>query len=331
MNLLTRGSIGAVNVASAASMAVMLLGLVSLFSACVGESTATPDPTPVATKVSTPTPTPVPPTPTPEPRDADLGVILRITPEEVHSLYVVDMLQLREDPDLADLYDAVLEEDVEAFDRMGIDLAVATAFVIAEGDDFDEVFFIRGEADQQDLIIFLKDLEYEDRTYRDVAMWEDGNGSFDYLAFPQRDQILLSDDREAVRTFVRTQAGESGPLKDDDDLAEVVDRLPSGIYSFLYSNCDTPDGTSQWNFQGCEALGVSADKLDANTLSITVLFKFRSESRASVELDDVEEAINDQEDEYIWFGTEVNQSGEFIEVTAKVDLQDLIKEGDLFD
>ena len=249
---------------------------------------------------------------------------LGLVPDSVAYVHVVDMDEVLQDKDFLEsgLPDSMIlrgfGEIEEKWDKnWGIAAQDINSFVLTS----DGVMILEGLDERIDFELIedtLYDFSFEEDDYRGYALWEvRGQG----VALLEDDGYIIIGETDDVKRALRLRdQGEGSLLQDNENpLKRVLDRAGTGLLVKVSSGCGTFFETRR-----CEAgaLSVSTDS-ESYTLEHTVVLLFGSERTAERYVEDFEEHLEDVQDSASSLDYEVTQDGEFIEVQASIDWDDL--------
>ena len=149
-------------------------------------------------------------------------------------------------------------------------------------------------------------------------MWE---GSATNVAILEDDgYVIMGDSDDVKRTLRLLDQGEGSLLQDDENpLKRVLDRVGTGLLVRGEMACPT-----RIEVRRCEAIAYSAStNSESYTLEHTLVLLFGSDRTAGRHVEDFEDHLEKVRDSVSSLEYEVTQTGEFIEVTASIDWDDL--------
>lgn len=226
-------------------------------------------------------------------------------PWDTNRFVYVDVNALRSDDDLVDLYDTWKESagtmlTLHGIDRSDVSWAAYGGLLTLLGGDF-RLDDIRHELDGRN---------YTEDEYRGVEVWGKPYGN--ELVALMGDLIIIGDEA-SVEESIRVIKDNEDSLGDQSDVADVLKRLPNGAFTEV----DTDNWLIDSMLAGFEALGLSAEKKDDQTLKITAVVKFDDEEYARDALVRIEDYMDLQ-----YMHVEVTRDGQFVIGTAELDISD---------
>ena len=173
-----------------------------------------------------------------------------------------------------------------------------------------DILIVKGDFNLNELRTELQNRGYYDKDYKHVETWESADGQ-DRLAI--MDDSLVGGNKDGVIEVINVFKGDSS-LYDDQDIKEVLDKLPGGILVYLdnYAN-GAP-------YNGLVASGESFEKKDKDTLKVNLVYKFHEPVNATNAINDIAEKV----DEY-FDNVDAEQDGRFVIVTAEINIEYFIK------
>ncbi len=154
----------------------------------------------------------------------------------------------------------------------------------------------------------LDSLGLSEDEYQGVELWE-RNGE---LVALMEDLVIFST-RQGVRDSIEVIMGEKDSLWDDQDVKDIVDRLPNGI------NMKYICHPEYMAYEGMKAQGTSLEKKDEDTLKMTGVFMFEDEDAARDAVAEIKEDTGAEEIER----SDVKQDGRFVILTIEVGIQEM--------
>ncbi|HWR71207.1 MAG TPA: hypothetical protein VN415_09140, partial [Dehalococcoidia bacterium] len=122
--------------------------------------------------------------------------------------------------------------------------------------------------------------------------------------------IVVGSSMDRVKDCIDVIKGDADSLGDDEDVAEVVGRLPTGLLVAVRTG---DSGV------GSEAYGWSTAKKDSSTVLVTHVFLFDDEPASDV----VEGIVDAYKQGYRTDRVEAKQDGRFVTVTVEQDIDDM--------
>jgi len=242
-----------------------------------------------------------------------LSDMLAKVPAGTDSLKYVDVKALRNDADLSDLYDAWKAAADPSLESRGIDHG--SVDLLASGGDSSQSFTILvGKFDLEEIRDELGDRNYNDDEYKGVEVWEkttSWGADLDEEVALMGDLIIFGN-KAGVEGCIKVIKEGAASWISKADIKDVSGRLPSGLYAVL--------SKTEWTglvMEGFEALGMSINKQDGDTLKIDGVAKFEDEDSADNAQDAIEYMMEQQFD-----SVDVTQEGVFLKGSAELDIDD---------
>lgn len=237
-------------------------------------------------------------------------------PSDTASFKYVDVKALRNDPDLADLYEAWKDTVSLAFDVL--DISYSDVNIYVHGSSADRRFtFIVGKFDPDKVRSELDDREYDKEEYKGVEVWERevGSGSVMESRVALMDNLLIAGNEDGVEGCIGVMKAGGASWLSDADINELASRLPGGLYVDIQEQ-----ELASLVIRGLEAYGMSAKKLNGDALAIAGVAKFDSENHA----DDADDAIENLMDLQQFEKIEIAQKGDLLKAMAEVDIENAV-------
>ncbi len=226
-------------------------------------------------------------------------------PWDANRFVYVDVEELRSDEDLADLYDAWKDSAGPMLTMRGIDRSsVAWA---AYGPS---LTFLGGKFDLVEIRRELDDRNYSDDEYRGVEVWTRPFGN--ELVALMGDLVIIGNEA-SVEESIRVMKDDEDSLGDDADVADVLKRLPDGALTEVH----TDNWLVDLVLSGYEAVGLSAQKQDDETLKIKVVVKFDDDEYARDAVVQIEDYLDPQ-----YSRVDVTRDGQYVIGTAELDIDE---------
>jgi hypothetical protein len=243
--------------------------------------------------------------------------VAKILSEDAGGLMYLDIQTIRVDKDLEDLYEE-LEDEFKDFD---IRVEYGSVCPI----DIDDVNYIveagrieivGGKFDLEDIRDELDNRDFDEDDYKGVELWIGGHvwsGGHEEAVAISKDELIIGREDE-VKDCIKVMKGDRTSLYDDDeDIRDVLNKLPDGIMTYAVST-----GT----YEDSRAMGFALTKVDDDTLKIKGVVKFDDEYDAEDAKRDLEDDLEDDDD---FDDVKVKQKGEFVEFTANIDIEYMLK------
>ncbi len=231
--------------------------------------------------------------------------IMELLPYDVTQFMYMDIKALRADPDYRDIYDEMRYDISDGIrDEMGQYFLDVDAITWAN----DKYGLIEGDFDFDDFRYAMEDNDYDEGVYRGVEIWSDGYDAYALI----NNMIVYCTDEDDIRQIIRLSKGSGSSMYDNEDYTDVLNRIPSGVFILL----------TQDEYEEYRCGGISLGKVSGadDILEFIVCAKFGSERRAEENMRDLEEEMEGSFDLYV---VDARQSGEFIIITAEIDMADI--------
>jgi hypothetical protein len=230
-------------------------------------------------------------------------------PGDTASLKYVDVSALRNDDDLAELYDDWKVAVDARMDSHGITSSDVNVFALGTGTGT-RFTLLEGDFDLDQVRDKLEGAGFDKGEYKGVELWEAGGGYDSDPRVALMDDLIILGNEAGVEGCIKViKEGDTSWLK-KVDIKDVVDRIPAGLYVDLEKN-----EVTGLIVKGFEAYGLSAQKEDSDTLDIAGVAKFEDEDEA----DDGDDAIETMLE--IWFeDVDVTQDKSFLTAAAELDI-----------
>lgn len=200
--------------------------------------------------------------------------------------------------DFWDEDDNAFETDPESIEQLMLISVPDGAYVI-----------VKGNFNFEDIKAALEDEDFDDGTYREREIWEDGSAA---VALFEGSGIYVVGASSQVKKILRALDQNDGFMQSAAELRQAFDRAQSGALAL--SAADSCSGTYASNSNGCRAAAIAVTGGNEDTTTFTAVAVFSSERRAETALDDIEEAIEDDIDNEIvdLDINEIQRSGEIV-------------------
>lgn len=153
---------------------------------------------------------------------------------------------------------------------------------------------VKGNFNFEDIKSALEDDDYDDGTYREREIWEDGGSS---VALFEGSGIYVVGSSSQIKKILRALDQNDGFMESTTELRQALDRAQGGALAIIAAaNCSL---TYARNANGCRADAIAVTGGNEDTTTFTAAAVFSSERRAETALDDIEEAIEDDIDNEI--------------------------------
>ncbi len=226
-------------------------------------------------------------------------------PWDADRFVYVDVKELRSDDDLADLYDAWKDSAGPALTMRGIDRSDVTWAAYGAS-----LTLLGGKFDLDEIGHELDDKNYAGDEYRGVEVWTKPYGN--ELVALMSNLIIIGGEEPVEETIRVIKEGEDS-LGDDTDVADVLKRLPDGTLTEVH----TDNWLADMVLAGYEAVGLSVQKEDDQTLKITAVIKFDDDEYARDAVIQIEDYLDLQ-----YMHVDVTRDGQYVIGTAELDIDD---------
>jgi hypothetical protein len=233
-------------------------------------------------------------------------------PEDTTSLKYVNVKALRSDADLDNLYDAWKASVSSGLEVLNINYSDVNVFT--HGSSVDRRFtLLVGKFDLDKVREELDDRGYDEGEYKGVEVWEKevGLGSVLESRVALMGNMVIAGNEDGVEGCISVMKSGSSSWLSDSDVNDVANRLPGGVYVDMQEQ-----ELASLFIKGLEVYGLSAKKLDADTLKMAGVAKFDSENHA----DDADGAIKNQMELQQFNKVDISQKGDFLEASAELDI-----------
>ena len=168
---------------------------------------------------------------------------------------------------------------------------------------------VKGNFNFEDIKAALEDEDYDDGTYREREIWEDGGAS---VALFEGSGVYVVGDSGQIKKILRALDQNDGFMEPATELRQALDRAQNG--ALAVAAADNCSATYAANANGCRAAAIAVTGGNEDTTTYTSAAVFSSERRAETALDDIEEAIEDDIDNEIvdMDINEIQRSGEIV-------------------
>ena len=228
-------------------------------------------------------------------------------PASATSFHVVNYGSFRVDDDLRRAYSQADAEYSDDLAELGIRTADVDYMIRAarwvQPDAWSGLVILEGTFDLDDLSARFKDNEYYRDEYNGVRTWAGGGLS---VALVSASCIVYADYVDKVRYCLDVIKGGADSLYDNEDLRDVVAKLPAGV---LVSG-----------ELGDKVIGASVVKKNADTLRITGVYLCEDEAAAAAFKSWYEAAIAADPDSFK--NPEVSQNGKSVTVAGDAAIED---------
>ena len=241
--------------------------------------------------------------------------MLAKVPADTASFKYVDVRALRQDADLAGLYDAWKVGVSSAFEILDISYSDVNVFVTGSSVDTRFTLLV-GKFDLDKVRSELHDRGYDEGGYKGVEVWERevalGSVMEGRVALMGKN-FMITGNEDGVKGCISVMKSGNASWLSEADVNDLANRLAGG----LYVNIEEQE-LAALLIKGLEVYGLSAKKLDGDTLGIAGIAKFDSENHA----DDADNAIENLMTNQQFKKVDINQKGDLLEASAEMDIDD---------
>ena len=239
--------------------------------------------------------------------------MMKRVPDDVAMFMFADVEGVLADDDWADMFEDEWDIGDAPFD---VDEADMEAFATATTEDYGTIILIEGSFDSSEIADALEDAGFDTDTYNgvDILVME-VYGSATWIALWD-DGLLIMGDEDDVKDCIDVIEDEEGSLYHDDDFKDAADRIGDGLVAMLMGG----EGAAA-EYEGGEVLGMSYDAKDSDTAKVKGVLVFEDEDAADDAMDEIEE---DLEEEQEWDNFDIDQSGNIIEASGEIDIDDMM-------
>jgi len=241
-------------------------------------------------------------------RERGVADMMMKTPENAAYLSFVDAKELRSDNDIEHLYEAWRDNLGRALDDCGIvadDVNLTAMGMSSEGVGY---YLIDGSFNPREVGDKLGSLGFDEDEYRGVELWERNGESVALM-----EGLVILGTGQGVRDCIEVTNGEKDSLWDNQDVKDIVDRLPDG-FSVKYI-CHP----QHMAYEGMKAQATCLEKKDEDTLKMTGVFMFEDEDTARDAVTEIKEDTGAEEIER----SDVKQDGKFVILTIEVGIDEM--------
>ena len=235
-----------------------------------------------------------------------------LIPGDAHGGMYLDFKSMREDKDLSAVYEGMAVgqfewgEEIVGVSASQVDFMVSYGAGVVFGGSFND------DKVRED----LGELEFQEGTYEDAELWTGYHGELGEGAVAILKGGLIYGEPDTVKSHMRVINGTETSLYQNEDIKQLLNRLPGWSPIFLWLECDH-SGEGQFGFPDALAGVMVLGKADKDNLKAAVVIEFRSKIAATEGLTGAEIFFEYTEGTEI----EVNQSGTYVEIEAKIPLQ----------
>lgn len=245
---------------------------------------------------------------------------LGLVPDSVVNVHVFDVGEVLKDEEfLESQIGRNFDQMEETFDEQwGIILEDINTLVLIPGD----LTILEGLDGMIDFGLIedtLDDRNFDKDDYRGYTLWE---GSGQDLAILEDDGYVIIGDSGKLKRILRLIDQDEGFLLQDDEnpLTRALDRVGTGLLVQGHKSCDS----LKLEVRRCEAwAAVLSTSSELYNLESTLVILFGSERSTERHVDDFEDHLEKVQESVDSLEYEVVSDGEFIEVKASVDRDDL--------
>lgn len=213
-----------------------------------------------------------------------------------------DFAAMRADDELSRFYDDYKKDIGSECEALGISPdSVDSASKGYSGWIF---LVLDGEFDLDEVRQALKDKGYQGGEYKEVQTWGNKSADVGAIALVSADCIVIGDDVDNLQKTIDVIKGDEDSLSDDEDMLDLMGRLPPGMVVSVSTYYKT--------YPGCETTGYSLNKVDSDTVLVTMILLFEDEDSA----DDAMQAVEGEHED-----GEVTRDGKYITVNFESDIK----------
>ena len=223
--------------------------------------------------------------------------------------------QLRADDDLKDLYERFADGLQELPEILGISIDGMSCFVVVLGVGA----LLEGDFDLNSVRDTLANSAFNDDTYGGTEVWEGMSLGYECWVALWQHVILITSDEDSLKACIDVVESGHTSLYEDKDFQDVMNRLPNGIYI----DCAEHDRFFLTTYDGLEFSGKSLFKEDNNTMNMTAICRFDTETAAREAMDEIPGDMADYE-RATWTEIHVTNDSEFLKVTAELSIEDML-------
>lgn len=213
-----------------------------------------------------------------------------------------DFAAMRADVELREFYDDYKKEIEPECEALGI--SPDNVDSASKGYSGWIFLVLDGEFDLDGVRQGLEDKGYQDGEYKEVQTWGNSSADIGAIALVSANCIVIGDDVDNLQKSIDVVKGDEDSLSDDEDMLDLMGRLPPGIVVSVSTYYKT--------YPGCETTGYSLNKKDSDTVLVTMILLFEDE-------DSADDAMKDIEGEHD--NGEVTKDGRYITVNSESDLK----------
>lgn len=151
---------------------------------------------------------------------------------------------------------------------------------------------VKGDFDFSDIRSELEDQDYDDGTYRDSEIWE--KGEFEAVALFDASGAFVLGGKDSVREVIKAvQRGEGFANSENNGLIGVREKTGKGLVFLAFDDCRNLFGVDAGAVNNCETFGLAVTGGSEGEADVSGAVLFSSERRAESGMDDIEDAIED--------------------------------------
>lgn len=230
----------------------------------------------------------------------DVKGLAGIIPAGSSNIVHFDIEKIRQDGELKDMY-----ESMSASNEFSIELDISlddVYYYCMSETNFELVTMLSGNLDFKDIRDQLGNIDYRDEVYMDAEIWLSGSGAVAIV-----DDILIIGPEDGVKGSIEIMTADGASIYDDDqDLKDVIDKLPSGLITAILNTTYYTDSTS---------MGYSIHKVDSGTMEMNALVKFKNSDAAAEAISVISDEL-DNEDVFSEFN--ISQENEYVEFSVEL-------------
>jgi hypothetical protein len=284
-------------------IAIVVVALVVAFSGCIEK---TPEPVLPETPSEIPT------------KSGGTAIDVMKQVPKGGSLLYVDCKKLREDPDLAPIWNqwksnSFMTESLKDLPIPESDVPLNRLNYWALNKYRAFTYVIGGDFDLEKIRDDLQHRGWEKGTYRKVEVWHGENGDINEIALFE-DKITAGG-VEAVETAIRVMKGEEESLHDEDDIIDIANKLSDGFIVTIRLRDELSLATLMlyevdWPQGDVKGWGSSFEKISKEDMKQQGIIKLTDESKAKDFVSSAQQKMKG------WTGLEVTIQEEYVIGTA---------------
>jgi hypothetical protein len=233
--------------------------------------------------------------------------VMKLAPEDTYMITCMDTKEAVEDPEFDFIYDYMINE--LSYMMVGIEASDISASAIIETDR-DYVYVVMGNIDLGEVRDALDDEDFVESEYQGIEIWTDDYD--DAVAFI--DNMIVVGYSDEVEACIRRHNSEESSMYDDKDIKAVADKLPAAVVHVVFGadviySFEVLAGGVYWRNS------TSGDEV----LDMSGWLRFDSVASAEAAMENIEDDLSW---EFNAINIEAHLSGQFIEFTGEMEVQD---------